>query len=189
VGDPPLHGVRRQGPDLANVANRRSASWQRLHLIDPRAVSPASRMPSYAHLFALAGGRGDDVVAYLGSLGATTGPERFRDLQARPIQLDAAASPDRGRELFALYCARCHGRLGRGDGVLASAFAHQPGLDLGRGTFALVSFGPGIGSFGEGLARVIRFGVPGTSMPGHEHLEDREVSALVAHVRALGGKR
>jgi cytochrome c oxidase cbb3-type subunit 2 len=188
AGDPPLYGVRRQGPDLANVGNRRSASWQRVHLIDPRGVSPTSRMPSYAHLFATARGRGDDVIAYLESLGAATGVERFRDLQARPIHV-AAASFDRGGELFALYCAGCHGALGRGDGALAPVFDRKPGLDLGRGTFALVSFGPGIGTFEEGLARVIRFGVPGTSMPGHEHLDDGEVSALVAHVRALGGGR
>ncbi len=65
---PPLYGNRRQGPDLTNVGSRRGKVWQRLHLIEPRTVSPASRMPSYAYLFAEGDRRGDDLVAYLGSL-------------------------------------------------------------------------------------------------------------------------
>ncbi len=187
VGDPRLYGLRRQGPDLANVANRRSAAWQRLHLIDPRAVSPGSRMPSYAHLFAPGEDTGGDLIAYLVSLGADTGPQRFRDIQssralAHPI--DASWS-ERGRGLFALYCARCHGTEGRGDGPLAPALDRRAAIDLGDGSFALASFGPGIGTLDEGIARVVRFGMPGTSMPGHEWLSDRDVAALVARVREI----
>jgi cytochrome c oxidase cbb3-type subunit 2 len=186
-GDPPLYGTRRQGPDLANVANRRSPAWHRLHLIDPRAVSPGSRMPSYAHLFAPGEERGSDLIAYLGSLGADTGPQRFHDIQTsraldHPID---ASRPERGRELFALYCARCHGAEGRGDGPLAPALDRRAAIDLGDGSFALASFGPGIGTLDEGIARVVRFGMPGTSMPGHEWLSDRDVAALVARVREL----
>jgi cytochrome c oxidase cbb3-type subunit 2 len=142
-------------------------------------------MPSYAHLFTGGGGRGADLVAYLESLGAATGAERFRDIQARPIAVDAAAPAQRGRALFSVYCTQCHGARGRGDGPLAAALGRKPALDLGRGSLALVSFGPGIGTFDEGIARLVRFGMPGTSMPGHEHLDDEGVSALVAHVRAL----
>jgi cytochrome c oxidase cbb3-type subunit 2 len=187
VGDPPLYGTRRQGPDLANVANRRSAAWQRLHLMDPRAVSPGSRMPSYAHLFAPGEEAGGDLIAYLASLGADTGPQRFRDLQAsraldHPID---ASSSEHGRALFALYCARCHGVEGRGDGPLAAALEARAAIDLAKGSFGLASFGPGIGTLDEGIARVVRFGMPGTSMPGHEWLSDRDVAALVARVREI----
>ncbi|HBL31868.1 MAG TPA: cytochrome-c oxidase, partial [Acidobacteria bacterium] len=49
---PVLLGARRQGPDLLQVGNRRSAVWHEIHLRDPRALNPGSRMPSYAHLFA-----------------------------------------------------------------------------------------------------------------------------------------
>jgi cytochrome c oxidase cbb3-type subunit 2 len=142
-------------------------------------------MPSYGHLFAGGAERGADLVAYLESLGSDTGAERFRDIQARPIRVDPAASPHRGRTLFSVYCAQCHGARGRGEGPLAAVLGHQPALDLGRGSMALVSFGPGIGTFDQGLARVVRFGMPGTSMPGHEHLDDLDLSALVAHVRAI----
>jgi cytochrome c oxidase cbb3-type subunit 2 len=183
--DPPLHGVRRQGPDLANAGNRRSAAWHRLHLVDPRRVSPGSRMPSYGHLFAAGSSRGEDLVAYLANLGGDTGPERLHEVQATAVCVDPEASADRGRALFAVYCAQCHGARGRGDGPLAAALGRPAGLDLGRGTLPLVSFGPGVGTREQGLARVVRFGVPGTSMPGHEHLESAEVSDLVAALRAI----
>ncbi len=65
---PPLIGNRRQGPDLLNVGRRRDPEWNRQHLIDPRKLSAGSKMPSYAHLFR-DGSRGDDLVAYLASLG------------------------------------------------------------------------------------------------------------------------
>ncbi len=65
---PVLIGNRRQGPDLANVALRRSMDWNRRHLIDPRSVSPASRMPAYPHLFSGDGSRGEALLAYLNQL-------------------------------------------------------------------------------------------------------------------------
>ncbi len=65
---PPLLGNRRQGPDLTNVALRRTTDWNRLHLINPRALSPGSRMPSYAHLFAENDPRGPALLAYLDTL-------------------------------------------------------------------------------------------------------------------------
>jgi len=66
---PALIGNRRQGPDLMNVGLRRVRDWQRLHLITPRLVSPNSRMPSYAHLFAEGDPRGEALLDYLDSLG------------------------------------------------------------------------------------------------------------------------
>ena len=71
---PPLIGNRRQGPDLTNVGLRRTRDWQRAHLIDPRSVSPGSRMPSYAHLFDTGDARGTALVEYLGGLGRPESP-------------------------------------------------------------------------------------------------------------------
>jgi cytochrome c oxidase cbb3-type subunit 2 len=180
---PPLIGNRRQGPDLLNVGNRRSATWQRLHLADPRRLVPDSRMPSYANLFTGDGARGESLVAYLGSLGADTGAERWRAIEAAPVPA-AAGSPMRGARLFAAYCSACHGAHGRGDGPLAAAL-HEPAMDLGKGRFWLVSWGPGAESEERALARLIRFGIPGTSMPGHEWLDNREVADLAAWVEEL----
>jgi cytochrome c oxidase cbb3-type subunit 2 len=43
-------GSKRSGPDLARVGGRYSDEWHVEHLIDPRAVVPASIMPGYPHL-------------------------------------------------------------------------------------------------------------------------------------------
>lgn len=67
-GAPVLIGNRRQGPDLANLGLRRNAGWNRLHLIEPAALTPGSRMPSYRHLFEPEDSRGEALLAYLDSL-------------------------------------------------------------------------------------------------------------------------
>ena len=43
-------GSKRTGPDLARVGGRYSDTWQREHLINPRAVVPESVMPAYPWL-------------------------------------------------------------------------------------------------------------------------------------------
>lgn len=71
---PSLIGNRRQGPDLMNTGRRLPRDWQRQHLKDPRSVAPASRMPSYAHLFADDDPRGEALLDYLASLGRESDP-------------------------------------------------------------------------------------------------------------------
>jgi cytochrome c oxidase cbb3-type subunit 2 len=43
-------GSKRTGPDLARVGGKYSDEWQRAHLVNPRAVVPASIMPGYPFL-------------------------------------------------------------------------------------------------------------------------------------------
>jgi cytochrome c oxidase cbb3-type subunit 2 len=43
-------GSKRTGPDLHRVGGKYSDEWQRLHLIDPRALVPESNMPAYPWL-------------------------------------------------------------------------------------------------------------------------------------------
>lgn len=47
---PFLWGSKRTGPDLHRIGGKYSDAWHRLHLIDPRAVVPASIMPAYPWL-------------------------------------------------------------------------------------------------------------------------------------------
>lgn len=171
-GKPVLIGNRRQGPDLAHVGARRSSAWLREHFIAPRKFVKDSPMPSYAHLFE--DGRGEDLIAWLA---ADQGDAlAWRMEKAASWQPSGGASGD-GASLFAAHCAVCHGIEGRGDGELAGAFAKAP-PDLVRGPFVWTA-DP------ASLPRVIRWGVPGTDMPGHEVLEDGEVLALAAWVKSL----
>ena len=43
-------GSKRTGPDLARVGGKYSDTWQRMHLMDPRALVPESNMPGYPWL-------------------------------------------------------------------------------------------------------------------------------------------
>jgi cytochrome c oxidase cbb3-type subunit 2 len=182
---PPQLGNRRQGPDLQNVANRRPREWQRLHLITPRAVTPGSRMPGYASLFAGDGSRGEALLDYLDSLGSGTMATRWTAAQAwTPRGAGPAADADAGRRHFLAFCAGCHGSEGRGDGRLAAQLPVPP-RDLVAGAWIYQPAGTDPAAARLALARLIKFGVPGSTMAGHEYLSDDEVLALADYVRNL----
>ena len=182
---PPFIGNRRQGPDLMNVGLRRSAEWQRRHLEHPRALSPDSRMPSYAHLFAEGSTRGDDLVAYLGSLGRGHEAERLTQIRAwTPPALEHPADAARGARVFQVHCTPCHGPEGRGDGPEAALFA-RPALNLRKGMFWYTGQGLTAEHLHTELSRIVRFGVYGTSMAGHETFTDRQVADVAAYVQQL----
>jgi cbb3-type cytochrome oxidase cytochrome c subunit/mono/diheme cytochrome c family protein len=180
TGSPPLPGNRRQGPDLTQVGNRRSPEWNRLHLIEPREVSPGSRMPSYAHLFRAGDERGQALVEYLGSLGADTMALHLAQVQAWSPPAEVVAEPARGAALFSQLCVNCHGAEGRGDGPLAAKLSVKP-PDWTKDAWRYA----GAGDQATVLARIIKFGVPGSPMAGHEYLRDVEVVSLARHVAGL----
>lgn len=175
--EPVLIGNRRQGPDLMNVGARRSETWLKLHFIDPQALVPGSSMPSYAHLFN--DGRGDDLVRYLKVSGVAATADLMAKSAAWKPSTDQPAS--QGGELFATHCAACHGPEGRGDGSLARHFLRPP-ANLTAGPFVWTGEGADLGLR---VSRVIKFGIPGADMPGHELLTDAEVVALKDYVLRL----
>jgi mono/diheme cytochrome c family protein len=179
---PPTPGNRRLGPDLTNVGLRRSAFWNEAHLRAPQQVSPGSLMPSFAHLFT-DGSRGNDLVAYLGSLGAGAEGAREATVAAWSPAVPPAGDPARGAQLFARHCAACHGADGRGDGTVTRA-VRRPTLDLTKEAYFRVAPAPGE-SLDVALARTLRFGLPPGTMPGHEWMSGGEVADLVAWVRRL----
>lgn len=176
---PVLIGNRRQGPDLANVGARRSEAWLKLHFLQPRHFAAGSPMPSYAHLFRDT--RGDDLIAFLRDVPAET-------MQARATAAltwtpsPTAAIPE-GAPLYNHHCAICHGPVGHGDGKLAPLFAKRP-ANLDLGPFIWTPAGPDLETR---VARVIKYGIPGTDMPGHETLGDAELIALARYVCYLRG--
>jgi mono/diheme cytochrome c family protein len=183
AAEPPLLGNRRQGPDLANVANRRSPEWNRLHLISPRTVSPGSRMPSYAYLFRGDAPRGEALLAYLDSLGADTLPARLETIahwQPAPPALSPPTNSAPTQKLFQQLCASCHGSTGHADGPLSAQLSIPP-PDFNAPTWRRFPTPPDDTT----LARLIKFGLTRSPMAGHETLPDSEILSLAAYVKSL----
>ncbi|MFM2197446.1 MAG: hypothetical protein RLZZ505_878 [Verrucomicrobiota bacterium] len=173
---PVLIGNRRQGPDLTNIGARRSDAWLKAHFIDPRVLSPDSVMPSYAHLFN--DGRGDDLVTYLRQCGIESIPDLL-ERQAAWLPDRKKSTPADGKRLFARHCAVCHGDDGSGKGTLAGQLPVPP-VNLRDGPFIRTQDGKE-----ETIARIIKFGVIGSHMPGHESLGDGEILAITDYLRKM----
>lgn len=185
AGAPPLVGNRRIGPDLSNIANRRSRAWNKLHLCAPRALVPGSRMPSYAGLFTPGDARGEDLLDYLMSLGADTLERRRASIATwKPRAPLPEGNATRGALSWTANCASCHGSAGVGDGALAGQLEVRP-PDFSRDPWRRV---PVAGASQPQLLEVVRvakFGVPGSPMPGHEWLSEQELADLATHVMLL----
>ena len=176
---PPLIGNRRQGPDLAQVGSRRSPLWFKAHLLNPSEVTPASFMPSYAYLFH--DQRGADLVSYLQSLqGARVDSSQHMLEEEAWVPSDAAtakANTNEGERLFHQYCATCHTDAGPTRSRWQASFGRLP-PNLSLGPFVhLPASGPAAERMVR-LERIVKFGIPGTDMPGHEYLPDQETASI-----------
>ncbi|UWZ85671.1 cbb3-type cytochrome c oxidase subunit II [Occallatibacter riparius] len=173
---PPLIGNRRQGPDLAEVGARRSPLWLKVHLITPAEISGRSIMPSYGFLFD--DERGDDLVAYLASL-------HSGDLQQHAAEQDAwspsdaamhRASAAEGAQVYHVFCATCHDPNGVTRRKWGASFTTPP-LDLRSGPLRYVRDADA-GARQAHFARIARFGIRATDMPGHEYLSDQQIASV-----------
>ncbi len=175
---PLLIGNRRQGPDLSQVGGRRSPLWLKAHFFDPRAVSHASFMPSYAYLFENST-RGDDLVRYLVSLKSPGYAEHINlEQRWKPSQdsLDDAGRGE-GARLYADDCATCHESTGAVRTTWAAQFKRLP-PNLRAGPWNYVPAFASSHDRALRFAQIIKFGIPGTDMPGHEYLSDKDVSSI-----------
>jgi cbb3-type cytochrome c oxidase subunit II len=176
---PPLIGNRRQGPDLSKVGSRRSSLWLKAHFYNPQEVSHASFMPSYAYLFGGQGSRGDDLVAYLGSLRGPGTEHHFRVEQAWTPSAAGVAKENAndGAHLFNAYCATCHNADGRTRQTWQASFKRLP-PNLAVGPWLHLSASDTAEERQIHLAQIVKFGLPGTDMPGHEYFSDQTISSL-----------
>jgi cytochrome c oxidase cbb3-type subunit 2 len=172
---PPLIGNRRQGPDLSEVGGRRSPLWLKLHFSNPPEVSGASIMPSYAFLFR--DRRGDDLVSYLESLHGSGLPQhRLAEENWRPSSSAiATASASDGNLLFHRYCTTCHDAGGQTR--WAAGFKRIP-PDLSVGPYLHLPLSDDLAQRRDRLARIVKFGINGTDMPGHEYLSDNDIASI-----------
>jgi cbb3-type cytochrome oxidase cytochrome c subunit len=175
---PPLIGNRRQGPDLAEVGSRRSPLWLKAHFDDPPEVSHASFMPSYAYLFR--DRRGDDLVTYVQTLHGDANDDQHllakRDWSPSSAAV-AAANISEGERLFRVHCATCHAENGPTRLKWHASFKRLP-PDLRVGPFLHVSDSASPSDRKDRLARIVKFGIAGTDMPGHEYLSDENIASL-----------
>jgi mono/diheme cytochrome c family protein len=100
----------------------------------------------------------------------------------RPPQTEESAR--RGAELFARYCAECHGPEARGDGPAARAFFPLP-RDFSGAEFRIKTVPSSSLPLPEDLYRTITAGILPSRMPGFSHLAPEDRWALVAQVMSL----
>ena len=176
--EPPLIGNRRQGPDLSQVGGRRSPLWLKAHFQNPREVSYASFMPSYGYLF-VDSTRGDDLVRYLSSLKSPLYAEHIAMEQNwKPSQSGlSGANGDQGAHLYGEYCATCHEDGGATRTTWRSQFKRlPPNLHVSPWNYVPIS-SPAQDRLLR-VSQIIKFGIPGTDMPGHEYLSDKDISSI-----------
>ena len=69
-----------------------------------------------------------------------------------------------GKAAYSQHCARCHGDIGKGDGVDGKRFYPRP-RDLTMGVYKFRSTASGNPPSDDDLFRTITRGLPGTNMP------------------------
>ena len=120
-------------------------------------------------------------MAYLTALGEdTVGEGDGSGAEWRPAGVGRSGATE-WRRLFVLRCAPCHGPAGGGDGPLAARLAAPPPAWRGA-AWRHVPAGAGAEA---ALARIIKFGLPGLAMAGHEVLVDAQLLGLARHAESL----
>jgi len=114
--------------------------------------------------------------ALFGTPAAPTMPEGIAAVSGLPLDAETLA---KGSASYRVRCSSCHGTTGDGHGI-GAGFPYP--RDFRRGQFKRTT---GIAQNGkprvDDLRRVIRGGVPGTSMPLFDLLPDDGVDALAAY--------
>lgn len=166
-------GTLRTGPDLANIGNKRSSTWEIEHLIDPRKYTPNSIMPSYSFL---SRHQLEALAAYLGSLGdqqsAQADPKVGEEWENWKNPLPVTASNwYEGKKIFITRCQTCHGCAGNGMGEYSHKLNQRP-ADLRQSRYK---------NYPEGFYMWrISDGVPGTAMPQWKNSLSTKERQLVA---------
>lgn len=90
-----------------------------------------------------------------------------------------------GKRVYDAHCVECHGRDGKGDGAAAATLSPRP-RDFTSGRYKIRSTETGSLPTDEDLARSIRKGLPGSSMPDWEGiLSEQEIRDVAAHIKTL----
>lgn len=116
------------------------------------------------------------MTAVIGIVGAGLWLGQAEGQRARPPKPD----PDTGERMYKQNCINCHGVSGRGDGAAGDKLDPKPADLTSDKTQAKQD---------AELLETIRFGRPGTAMPGWmSELDERDLRDVMAYIRTLGQK-
>jgi mono/diheme cytochrome c family protein len=96
----------------------------------------------------------------------------------------APAAGGSGKQLYDKYCSQCHGETGDGKGPAAQHLLPKP-RDFTTGKFKIRTTPNGALPTDGDIEKIIRRGMPYTSMPAWPQLTDQQVQELVAHVKSF----
>lgn len=100
------------------------------------------------------------------------------------VNLGTEAQRENGRENYAKYCSQCHGDAGDGIGHATDRVKPQP-RDFTAGQYKFRSTPNGTLPTDADIARVIKVGLPYTSMPGWPNFSDQEIQNLVFYLKTF----
>lgn len=103
-----------------------------------------------------------------------------------------AAAPDlgteqqreQGKQLYDKYCAQCHGVDGDGEGHATRRVKPRP-RDFTSGKYKFRTTPSGMLPTDADLAKVIKDGLPYTSMPGWPQLSDAEIQNVIYYLKSF----
>lgn len=209
---PAVLGSERTGPDLTSIGSRQpSATWQYIHLYNPRAVVPESIMPAFPWLFEVVDQPPADAVrvpvpaAWAPASGTVVATDRAKALVAYLASLKqvaskaggaqganppaAAPSPsgsgaDEGASLYATHCASCHQASGEGLADVFPALKNDPVVDADDATRHIDTVLHGA------HGRTIGGKQYPAAMPAFaDQLNDGQIAAIITHERSSWGNR
>jgi mono/diheme cytochrome c family protein len=108
-------------------------------------------------------------------------PREYRRLAVPEDRLEAKDARERGRRVFDVNCAICHGERGDGLGLRREGLVGRPR------DFTTTAWRASISP--RRVVFAIREGLPQTSMPAWPTLADDEVWDVTAYVLSLGERR
>jgi DMSO reductase family type II enzyme heme b subunit len=101
------------------------------------------------------------------------------------VAIVAIQDTSAGKQVYAKWCAGCHGDNGAGDGVAAKRMIPPP-RDFTAGLYQIRSTASGELPTDADLLRSIDEGLPGTAMPGWKtRLSDRQRRDVLAYVKTF----
>jgi mono/diheme cytochrome c family protein len=174
----------RVGPDLTTVRDRRSPDYIAAIVADPQGTAPGSAMPKVPMPEATRA----LVTRYLATQAGSAPSNAPSKAAASPAGVPAtqaassATSPANGAQLYARWCASCHGTEGKGNGPNAPFLPVKPAnhsdaaMESQRPDDSLYDTIAGGGGIMNRSPRMPAFGAT---------LSPTEIRALVAHIRSL----